>query len=417
VTALAICPALVLGACGSSGGGSAKQTPLSAKQTIVFAVQGGTGGGVGSEGAAGAAEIAAFEQAHPNIKVKVLPLASTSDDARQQVVQYLSAGSATPDVIDSDSSWPANFARARWITPLDKFHPDKAAFMPGAVAATTYQGNLWAAMWYFNVEGLYYRTDLVKQVPKTTAGLVSAALAALKSDPSLRYGLAYEGKKYEGAVTAFMVFLGAFGGKLDPANMDTPQNVKALQFMHDLVYKYKLSPQAVTGWTEGEVANAFTSGQSVFSVNYPFVLQAAGAKGSKVAGKTAFVPFPSDAGTPTSTLASDVLTMNAKSPHQAAAWALIQWLMRPDQQIARAIASGDPPSVRAAYTQQLFAKAPYFKEDLKVDATAKPRLVNPNYQQITQALQDMISSVLANQQSPASALKSTSGQIKTLSTQ
>jgi multiple sugar transport system substrate-binding protein len=413
VFALVLCLSASLSACGG-GGTSQAQVPLGAHQTIVFAVDGGISASLGSEGRATGMEIAAFEKAHPNITVKVLPLSETADTAYQQVTQRFIAGSSTPDVIDTDSSWPAGFARAGWIMPLDKFGINKGAFLPGAVAATTYLGKLYAAYWYYNVEGLYYRTDLAPQPPTTPQALVTDAKAALKKDHSLREGLAFEGSKYEGLVTVFIDFLGAFGGKLDPAHLNTPANLKALQFLHNVVDSYHIAPQAVTSWTEQNVQDAYVSGQSAFATNWPYLLGLAEAKGSQVAGKTGFVPFPSQSGKGVATLASDVLTVNAKSTHVAADEALVKWLLTPSQQIMRAIESGDPPSVQAAYTPALFARAPYFRVDEQVFRAAVPRLVSPNYHQISQAIQAMLSSVLANQQTPAQALKATAQQIAPL---
>lgn len=407
---LSACAAIALtvavSACGSSGTSGSSQASASAHQTIIFATA-----GLGAEGQATRAEIRAFEKVHPNIRVKVLQLAATSDNAYQQVTHYLEAGDSTPDVIDADTAWPAAFARAGWILPLSAHGISPSILLPGAVAAGTYQDKLYAAMWYFNAEGLYYRTDLVKQAPRTPQQLVADAQSALKKDPHLREGLAFEGMKYEGFVTVFIDLMGAFGGGLNPVHFDTPGNLKALQFLHDLVYKYKVAPQAATGWSEQNVQNAFLSGQAAFATNWPYIQSLVNAKGSSVVGKTAFVAFPSVTGRGVATIASDSLSINAKSSHVAADVEFVKWLLNPGQQIQRAIISGDPPTVKTAYTGTLYRKAPYFRADLKVFQAGVPRLVSPNYLQISADVQDMLSSVLANQASPAQALKQTASQL------
>jgi multiple sugar transport system substrate-binding protein len=320
-TAVAALLAVVAGC--SSSGSAAKSAPASARQTITFATA-----GLGAELQATKTEIASFEKARPNITVKLLQLASASDTAYQQLSHYFIAGSATPDVIDADTAWPASFARAGWIVPLNAYVP-ASSLLPDAAAAGTYQGKLYAAMFYFNAEGLYYRTDLVKQPPKSPGQLVTDAQAALRKDPQLKEGLAFEGSKYEGAVTVFIDMMGAFGGGLNPAHFDTPANLKALQFLHDLVYKYKAAPQAVTGWTEQNVQEAFTSGQAAFATNWPYVESLVNAKGSAVVRKTGYVPFPSESGRGVATLASDALVINAHSTHRAAAAEFLQWLLKP----------------------------------------------------------------------------------------
>ena len=405
-TAAAALLAVVAGC--SSSGSTAKSAPASARQSITFATA-----GLGTELQATKTEIASFEKAHPNITVKLLQLASASDTAYQQLSHYFIAGSATPDVIDADTAWPASFARAGWIVPLNAY-VSAGSLLPGAAAAGTYQGKLYAAMFYFNAEGLYYRTDLVKQPPKSPGQLITDAQTALRKDPQLKEGLAFEGSKYEGAVTVFIDMMGAFGGGLNPAHFGTPANLKALQFLHDLVYKYKAAPQAVTGWTEQNVQEAFTSGQAAFATNWPYVESLVNAKGSAVVRKTGYIPFPSESGRGVATLASDALVINVHSTHRAAAAEFLQWLLKPSQQIARAITSGDPPSVRAAYTPALFRQAPYFRSDLAVFKAGVPRLVSANYLQISADIQDMLSSVLANQASPAQALHTTAQQLAKL---
>jgi ABC-type glycerol-3-phosphate transport system substrate-binding protein len=107
-----------------------------------------------------------------------------------------------------------------------------------------------------------------------------------------------------------------------------------------------------------------------------------------------------------------MLAINAKSQHTAAAWKLIQYLTSPSVEIARAKATGDPPSLPSAYTSTLYKAAPYFKNVKTLNSYSQPRPVNPNYLQISTDLQTMLSSVFANESQPASALSSAASQVK-----
>ena len=320
----AISPALLVGACGSSsssssGGSStslaAAATAPTKPQTIVWAVQGGVNGGVGSEGLASRDVIANFEKVHPNIKVQVLALSSDADTAIQTVNQAFIAGDSTPDIIDSDPTWVAPFANAGFIVPLQQSGISPTSFLPGEVSQGTYNGKLYGVFWYDGAEGLYYRTDLVKTPPKTPMQLVTDAQAAMKADPKLKEGIAFEGMKYEGAVTVFNDLMASFGGKFDPSNLDTPQNVAALQFLHDLIYKYKVASTSVTSWDEGGADKAFQAGQAAFETNWPFVLQEVNTKGSPLYNKVGFEPFPTLSGVGTATQGGDELVINAKTKH------------------------------------------------------------------------------------------------------
>ena len=413
LAAAALSSAVLLGAvagCGSSS--PAKQTGSSANQTITISLQ-----GLGAETTETEAQMAAFHKANPNITVKPLILSPTANTAYQQLTTRFVAGSGTPDVIISDVVWPATFAKAGWIAPLDKYNPDMSQFFPAQANTVKYNGQVYGIPWFINAEGLYYRTDLVKTPPTTPQELVTDAQAAMKSDPSLKEGLAFEGFKYEGAVTAWQNFLGGFGGKLDATNINTSANEQALQFMRDAIYKYKISPTAVTQWQESDVQNAWLSGQTAFAMNWPYLLQLS-QTAAPVKGKVGYISFPSGTGTSATALGGDDLVINAKSAHQAAAWKFIQFLTTDQQQVQRAIPTGDAPAVQSAYTgsagSELFAKASYFKQALPLFKVTTNRPVTPKWPQISADLQTMISSVLSNQASAATALSSVSGQIKPL---
>lgn len=398
-----------LAACGSSSSGASASSAVSAsaKQTIVFATA-----GLGTEGTATKAAIAGFEKLHPNITVSILNLSSSSTTAEQQEQHYFVAGSATPDVVYTDVTWPAAFARSGWIANLSSFHPDTSSFFPGQMATGQYNGAVYAIPWFINAEGIFYRTDLIKTPPTSVSQLVSDAQSAMKSDSSLKEGLAFEGDQYEGAVTAWQ----SFGAQISLADVkkgiDTPANLAALTFMYDAVHTDKISPSAVTGWQEPNVQAAWQAGQTPFALNWPYLYQLSEAKGSSLAGKTGWIPFPSS--TPQSSLGGDDLAINAKSTHKAAAWEFIQYLTSDAAQDTRAINAGDPPSVKSAYNSTLYTAAPYYKQEAAVYDVVVPRPVTPSYAQISTQLQTMISSVLSGQATPSAALASAAPTVKAL---
>jgi multiple sugar transport system substrate-binding protein len=388
--------ALATGAAACSSGSSSSVT-ASVKQTIVFAES-----GLGTEGQQTQTAINAFEKANPNIKVTVQVLSSDSTTYLSQLEHDFIAGSSTPDVFESDVTYPAKFAQAGWILPLNQFNPDMSQFFPTEVAAGTFNGKYYAMPWFDNPEGLFYRTDLIKTPPTSPAQVVSDAQAAMKADKSLKEGIAFEADKYEGAITAFLTVDAPFGGKLDPSNLNTSGNVAALNWLHDAIYTSKIAPQAVTGWQEGQVQEQFSSGYAAFAINYPFVEAQSAA--AAVQGHIGYIPFPAGAGgTPGSALGGEMLGINAKTAHAAAAYKLIQYLTSPSVETARAIAVGDPPSLPSAYTSALYAKAPYFQAVKTLNNYAAPRPVNPNYLTVSSDLQTLFSSVYAAPSSGAAA--------------
>jgi multiple sugar transport system substrate-binding protein len=391
-------------ACGSSS--SSPPVAANTKQTIVFAES-----GLGAEGAQTAVAIKAFEVANPNITVKTDVLSPDSTTYLSQLEHSFIAGSTTPDIFESDVTYPAKFAQAGWIYNLSTLNATTSQYFPHEVAAGTFNGKIYAIPWFDNPEGLFYRTDLIKTPPTSPAQIVSDAEMALKADPKLKEGIAFEGSKYEGAITAYMTVLSAFGGKLDPTDINTSGNVAALTWLYDCIYKYHIAPTAVTGWTEGNVESEFISGYAAFSINYPFVEPLATAP--PVKGNVGYIPFPAGpGGTPGSALGGEMLAINSKTTHAAAAYKFIQYMTSAPVEVARAEATGDPPSLPSAYTAALYAKAPYFQNVKVLNSYSAPRPVSPNYLQISSDLQDMISSVYANSESPAKAIASEAPTIK-----
>jgi multiple sugar transport system substrate-binding protein len=385
-------------ACSSSGSGSSSSgVSGSSKQTITFAES-----GLGSEGQQTQKAINAFEAANPNIKVNIQVLSSDSTTYLSQLEHDFISGSTTPDVFESDVTYPAKFAQAGWVLSLAQFSPNMGQFFPHEVAAGTFNGTNYAVPWFDNPEGLYYRTDLIKTPPTSPAQVVSDAQAALKADPKLKEGIAFEADKYEGAITAFLTVDSAFGGTLDPNNVNTPGNVAALSWLHDAIYKYHIAPTAVTGWQEGQVEQEFVSGYAAFSINYPFVESLA--TSPPVKGHVGYIPFPAGpGGTPGSALGGEMLAINAKTAHAQAAWKLIQYLTSAPVEIARAIATGDPPSLPSAYTSQLYSAAPYFQAVKTLNNYSAPRPVNPNYLAVSADLQTLFSGVYANSSANAAS--------------
>ena len=84
--------------------------------------------------------------------------------------------------------------------------------------------------------------------PQTWDDLLEASLQVQKDVSPAHsgfYGFVWEGAQYEGLVCNFLEFAGTRGGFLLEGNrvrLDTPENRWAIRFMHDLIWKYKVSP-------------------------------------------------------------------------------------------------------------------------------------------------------------------------------
>ena len=207
----------------------------------------------------------------------------------------------------------------------------------------------------------------------------------------------------------------AFGGSMNSlSNVDTSQNVAALNYLHSLIYQYHVAPSDVVTYQEGQTGNDFAAGYAAFATNWPYVAGLPLAPAVK--GHVGFIPFPAaSGGSPGVALGGEVLSINAKTAHAAAVNKLINYLISPAQQTARAIAVADAPAVPAAYTQALYTAAPIFKTVQTMAPIAAARPVSPEYLNVSADLQELISSAYANPSPSAAsdAFKNYSGTIAT----
>jgi multiple sugar transport system substrate-binding protein len=365
---------------------------------------------LGAEGEVLRAQLARFTAARPDIRVVQRSTPDAADQRHQLYVQWLNARASEPDILQLDVVWTPEFAAAGWILDLDRFRPDTAAFFPATIAANQWHGRLYAMPWFVDVGMLYWRTDLLKSPPATLAELEREA-ERVRAEHGLRYGLVWQGARYEGLVTVFTEYLGAYGGRIlddGTVTVSSPAGVAALTTMRDEIHRRGIVPQAALTWHEEESRFAFQNGESVFMRNWPYAyaLMQDGAS-SRVAGRFAVAPMPAaPGGRPTAALGGAQLAINANSSHPEAAWAVIEYLTRPEQMLERARGVGQFPTRPALYDDPALGRALAMppEQAREVIAHAVPRPVTPVYTQLSDILQVDLHRALTGQQQPAAAL-------------
>lgn len=378
------------------------------------------GSAVGAEGQVLSRQVARFEQLHPAIHIKVQ---RTPDDATQRhqlFVQWLNAHVGQPDVLQLDVIWTPEFAAAGWILPLTRWRPDVSDFFPGVLAADRWRDTLYAIPWWTDVGMLYWRTDLLTH-PPTDLLAVPEELAAAQRSGGPRYGLVWQGARYEGLVTVFVEFLGGFGGRImdDSGHVvvDSPKAIAALTFMHNLVRAGAVPRDAMT-WHEEESRAAFQRGDAVLMRNWPYAYALMNdSSQSAVAGRFAGAPMPAaPGGSPTAALGGQQLAINSWSEHPDSAWQVIAFLTAPPQMLERARIAGTFPPRRSVYNEpaldSALAIATATARALLEHAT--PRPVTPIYSQLSDLLQIQLHRALTGQASPAASLHEAARQMNAL---
>ena len=368
------------------------------------------GSSLGAEAQVLNQQLARFNAQNPGIRVVRRDTPDAADQRHQLYVQWLNAGASDPDILQLDAIWTPEFAAAGWILPLDGFQPDTAAFFPSTIIANRWRDTLFALPWFVDVGMLYWRTDLLRGPPQTLGELVQQARRA-KQQHGLRYGLVWQGARYEGLITNFLEYLGAYGGQILEGGrvlVNSEAGRQALTEMRDEIYQDGIVPSAVLTWHEEESRFAFQNGESVFMRNWPYAvgLMQDSAQ-SRVAGRFSVAAMPrGPGGRPTAALGGAQLAINRRTQNPAAAWAVIDYLTRPEQMRERARVVGQFPSRTALYEGKQLVEELGIPPSVarQVIQYAVPRPVTPVYNQISEILQIHLHRALTRQTSPAAAL-------------
>jgi multiple sugar transport system substrate-binding protein len=362
-----------------------------------------------------------FMAAHPAIDVR---LQSAPDDATQRhqlYVQWLNARAGDPDVLQLDVIWTPEFAAAGWLLPLARFSPDTAAFFPAMLAANRWRDSLYALPWFVDVGLLYWRTDLLPHAPASIDELMAGARRTARTAGGPAYGIVWQGARYEGLVTTFLEYLGAFGGSIlgedGRAAVDRPEAVRALATMRAQLQE-GVAPRDVLTWHEEETRFAFQNGQAAMMRNWPYayaLLQDSAQ--SRVTGRFSVAPMPAGAGgRPTGALGGSQLAVNAHAEHPEAAWELLEFLLGAEQMLERARVVGQFPTRPALYDD------PRLDTALQVPAadaraavaSATPRPATPVYTELSGILQVQLHRALTGQVEPQAALRQAAREMNAL---
>ena len=407
-TATWIASALVLSACGgpSTSGGPA---------VITFTIS-----ALGAEGQVLVRQLSRFMAANPGIKVVQRVTPDAADQKHQLYVQWLNAGASDPDVLQLDVIWTPEFAAAGWILPLDRFGPDTSAFFTSTIEANRWGDSLYALPWFADVGMLYWRTDLMAAPPATFDELVREGRRA-RATKGTQYGLVYQGARYEGLITTFVEYLGAYGGRILDGRrvvVNSEPALRALTEMRDQIYRHGIVPRAVLTWQEEQTRFAFQNGQAALMRNWPYAypLMQDTAE-SRVAGKFSVAPMPAGpGGSPTAAVGGAQLAINRRTEHPDAAWALINFLTQPEQMRERARVVGQFPTRSAVYDDPELASGLAVRPATvrRIIEYGVPRPVTPIYTQLSEILQIHLHRALTRQTEPAEALARAASEMQRL---
>jgi multiple sugar transport system substrate-binding protein len=343
-------------------------------------------------------------------KATLTEFPASADQQRAQFIQRQQAKSDDCDVFSSDVIWTAEFASQKWLYDLTPYiNQAKSKFIAAPLETVHYGGKYWGVPQTSDAAFLFYRTDKTPTPPTTWQQVYSEA--------AKQGGIVYQGAPYEGLTCDFLEIAFAAGGQvLSPdgtkSAFNSPQNVKALQFMMDGI-KNNAAPKAVTTYMEPETDQAWTSGRYAFMRNWTYAYAADQTGGSKVAGKYKVAPLPKfEGGTTAGILGghNSVISVYTKNPGLALKFA--DFFASPDWQKTELAKYSQAAVLSATYDDPAVKKAvPYSAELKQALSQAHARPVSPVYTQISQAIYKNVNDALAGRTSAQQAIQNADKQI------
>jgi multiple sugar transport system substrate-binding protein len=336
------------------------------------------------------------------LSAKLLEFPESADEQRNQFIQRQEAKSGECDIFYSDVIWTAEFASQKWLMDVSPYVQERESeFIPATFETVKYDGKFWGVPKQSDAAFLYYRTDQVDSAPATWQEVYQQA-----ADND---GIVYQGASYEGLTCDFLEIAFAAGGEVlsedgKEARFDSPENLKALQFMVDGI-KDGAAKKAVTTYMEEQARRAFEAGRATFMRNWPYAY--ATGKKNKNAPKFEVAPFPDfEGGGKAGILGGHNLVISAFTKNPGGALALIDYLTGEEAEKRDAADFSLAPVLQATYDDPDVQKAMPFAAELKqAIAQAKSRPVSPVYTQISQAIYKNVNEALSGKVTPEEALK------------
>lgn len=356
-----------------------------------------------------------YQKQRPQVRIEIETGGSTSDLQRQYLSTVLNARDPSIDIYLIDIVNPAQYLGAGWLEPLNAHLGEPAtvlaAQLPVYGQSNVVNGQLAALPGYADAMFLYYRKDLLARhglpEPRTWDELASTArrIQQAEGQPQLQ-GLSLQGAPIEGTVCTFLLPYWSQGKSLQDAQgrltLDRPAAVKGLRQWLSMVDAGVIKRNVAEVRT-GDTVNEFKAGQAIFAVNWSWAWDRFGRDAdSRVRGKVGVMPLPAMAdGQAVTCVGGWQWAVSAFSRHKSEAARVVQYLSGLDASRFLAIHGALLPTYQPLYQDPDVLRAvPWFAEVGSVMTAGRSRPISPDYAQVSDAIRNTTSAVLARTKTP-----------------
>ncbi len=299
-----------------------------------------------------------FERQNPGLRVRVQQIPWTA--AHEKLITAY-VGDATPDLAPIGNTWIPEFAALGALAPLDRRLArssvvDSADFFTGIWNTNEIGDSVYGVPWYVDTRVIFYRRDILaragyREMPDTWAGWLAAMRAVKRELGPGRYAIFLPtdewAQPYIFGMQAGSPLLrdgGRYGAFSDSAFR------RGFEFYVDL-FRRGLAP-ALGNVEIANVYQEFARGRFAMWITGPWNL---GEFRRRLPAElqddwgTAPLPGPHGDSSGVSLASGASLAVFRASPHQDAAWRLVEYLSAPAQQIRFYQLTGDLPARRDAW--------------------------------------------------------------------
>lgn len=356
---------------------------------------------MGQEGEVVARMLPRFEQAHPQIDVRLQQLPWTA--AHEKLLTAF-AGDALPDVVPIGNTWIAEFAALDALEPLDRRIAatpglTQADYFPGAWDSGVIDGRTYAVPWYIETRLPYYRRDLlakagISSTPRTWDEW-RAAMQAVRDQGGSEYGILLPTNEFEPLLNLAVQQgepLLRDGGRY--GNFRSAGFRRTLAFYKSL-FDAGLAPR-VDNTRISNVWNEFGRGMFSYYISGPWnIAEFRKRLPAELADAWGTMALPGPNGPGASIIGGTSFVVFRSSRHKDAAWALVAWLSEPEQQLELHRLVGDLPPRRSAWRDPVLssdANAEAFRDQLE-RAVPAPKV--PQWERIAQEMRIVAEQMVA----------------------
>lgn len=375
--------------------------------------------GMGREGEVVAQLLPGFQREHPNVRVIVQQIPWS---AAHEKLLTAYVGRSTPDVSQLGNTWVPEFSALKAVEPLEPWlaHAafDRHAFFDGIWDTNVIDGRPCGVPWYVDTRVLFYRRDLLERagysrVPDTWAGWRDAMRAVKRVVGRDNYAVFLPLNEWNPPV---ILGLQAGSPLLRDGGTRAAFRDSAFRAGFDFylsLFREGLAPP-VTGNEIANVYQEFSRGYVTMWITGPWNLGEFRRRlppEQQSAWATAPLPGPTGAASGVSLAGGSSLVMFRASKHKPEAWALIEYLSRPEVQLEFWRLTGDLPGRVEAWRDTGLTADPNmraFGEQLE-RTVAMPKV--PECEQIAIRLQDWVERAVRGSVPPDTALASLSTEV------